>query len=488
MGVSSLPLYENLLLLRKPIMFLAAEGIPGLPDLTQPTELIQFGAQALRTFLFLAGLVGVLGLAIALLSFSLFSLRRDQPEHAIFIGEWVVRYSALLRGLQHTVLVLILLVGGFFLCSTLSNRYHFWEQARVAKVAESVAGDRLEQSAPQLRYVVREPYSYNRQVGNSLVRVEETRTANRFLSLNGSQIQVTIEQTSDPQKNDRAIYLVDFSADYQAVNRLKEGENFFFEVPPPNGYSLLQNFKVEQNGTRLLPNNPGEYSFPIRLQPGEETRFRVTYQVQGGPRWVYNANGQLLSNFRLSVLANFPGADFASGIVPSETKAEGKGTRFTWVFNDNVSALNPFGVFTATGRIRNTGILPRLLLLAPAVFLWWLLLLYLSLPMNLRDVAIAGGIFFAAILALTYLSRIVNAQFAWIALSLVLLALAWGLGANLRTSLAALICTIAGAVLPVLGLLVPYSGLTLSLAGLLSATWLAARNWYGGYKLNQPAR
>lgn len=458
-----------------------AQGIPGLPDLTQPTELMQFGKQILRTFLILAGLVGVLGIAIALLSFS---LRRDESERAIFIGEWVLRYSALLRGLQHAALVLILLVGGLFLCSTLGTRYHFWEQARVAQIAASVSGERLEQSAPQVRYVVQEPYSYNTQVGNRIVRVQETRSLNRFLALNGSQIQVKINQIPDPQKQGRAIYLLDFNADYQVVNRLKASENFFFEISPPNGYSLLQNFKVERNGTRLQPTNPSEYSFPFRLQSGEESRFRVTYQVQGAPRWVYSASGQLLSNFRLTVLANFPGADFASGVVPTESKQEGRGTQFTWVFDDNVSVLNPFGVFTATSPIRNTGILPRLLILAPALFLWWLLLLYLSLPMSLRDVAIAGGIFFACLLALTYLSRLVDAQLAWAAISLVLLALAWGLGSNRRASLAAIIGTIAGAVLPVFGLLVPYSGLVLSLAGLLSAVWLAVRNWYNFYPLN----
>ncbi|MHC5830029.1 MAG: hypothetical protein ACYT04_82400, partial [Nostoc sp.] len=118
-------------------------------DLTHPIELVQFGTQALKASLLLVFLVVALGVAIALISFS---LRRNQPEQVIMIGEWVVRYSQLLRGLQHLTLILVLLVPGFFLCSTLSNRYHYWEQARVAQVAESVAGEKLEQSAPQVRY------------------------------------------------------------------------------------------------------------------------------------------------------------------------------------------------------------------------------------------------------------------------------------------------------------------------------------------------
>lgn len=467
-------------------MFQAAQGIPGLPDLTHPNELMQFASQVVKASLVLALLVAVLGIAIALVSFS---LKRDEPEQAIFIGDWVVRYSLLLRGLQHLALVLILLVGGFFLCSTLGNRYHHWEQARVAQVAQSVAGERLEQSAPQVRYVIQEPYTYDKYVDGKTVRVRENRDISRQLTLTGSQVQVGIDQISDPQQKGRSIYRVDFSGDYQVTNKLNETQQFFFEVPPPNGYSLLQSFKVEREGTRLQQKNPGDYGFPFRLQPGEETKFRVTYKATGGPRWVYNANGQLLSNFRLSALANFPGADFASGIVPTEgPKAEGQGTRFTWAFDDNVSVLNPFGVFTATETITNTGIIPRLLLLAPGVFLWWVLLLYLSLPMSMKNVAIAGGVFFASLLALTYMSRIMNAPLSWTLLSIVLLTLAWGLGASKRASLAAVICTIAGAVMPILGLLLPISGLTLSLAGLLCAVWLAVRNWYGFFNLNQDTR
>lgn len=132
----------------------SAQGIPGLPDLTHANELIQFGTHLLKASLLLVFLVVALGVAIALLSFA---LRRNQQQQDILIGEWAVSYSQLLRGLQHLTLVLILLVGGFFLCSTLSNRYHHWEQAKVAQVAQSVAGEKLEQIGPQIRYITEEP-------------------------------------------------------------------------------------------------------------------------------------------------------------------------------------------------------------------------------------------------------------------------------------------------------------------------------------------
>jgi hypothetical protein len=177
----------------------------------------------------------------------------------------------------------------------------------------------------------------------------------------------------------------------------------------------------------------------------------------------------------LTVLADFPKADFASGIVPTEIKVEGRGTRFTWMFEDNVSVQNPFGVFTATQRIRNTGILPRLLLLAPGILLWWLLLLYLSVPMRLQDVAIASAVFFACFLSLTYASRLLDAKFAWGLLLPILFVFAWGLGTRRRTRWGAVVVTFSGAVLPVFGFLVSYTGLTLGIAGLISAGWLMVR-------------
>ncbi|AFZ55819.1 hypothetical protein H6G54_26885 [Anabaena cylindrica FACHB-243] len=457
----------------------SAQGIPGLPDLTHPHELVQFGTQVFQGSLLLIFLIVALGVAIALISFS---LRRNTTEQAVFFGEWSIRYSQLLRGLQHLALILILLITGFFLFSTLSNRYHHWEQAKIAQVAESVAGDKLEQSAPQIRYITEEPYSYTTQVDGKIVKVNDKQKVTRYLTLAGSQIQVTIDQSVNVQ-NSSVIYNTDYTADYKVINPLSDIDNFFFEAPPPEGYSLLKSYKVERDGMRLKQINPGDYGFPFRLKPGEETTLKVTYQAIGGSRWVYNAANQILSQFRLIAIANFRNADFASGIVPNNIKVDGNSTQFTWTFDENVSVKNPFGVFTSTQPIKNTGIIPRLLLLAPGLFLWWILLLYLSLPMNLKNVAIAGAIFFACLLTLTYMARVINAELAWTMIASIFLILTYGLGSNRHTSLAAIICTIAGAILPIFGLLIPFSGLTLSLAGLLSVAWLAVLHWYGWYRL-----
>ena len=458
-------------------MYPSFEGIPNLPDLTHANELMQFGSEIINRFGQLAIFLLFLGIVIAVLNWS-FSKKPLSDNSDRGLSGWVEGYLLFLQKLPHIFLVLVFLVGGFFLCSTLANRYHNWEQARIATVAKSVSGDRLEQPAPKIRYVVEEPYTYTRWVEDKLVRIEDKRKVNRFMTLAESQIDVTINQTTAADTGSW-IYSIDFDAEYLAVNQLQETRDFFFEIPPPYGYRLLQDFRVEQDGNRLAQVNPGDYGFPFRLGAGEETSFRVAYKAVGAPRFVYEPGGQLLSNFRLTALANFPKADFASGILPTETTEERIGTRFTWVFEDNVSVRNPFGVFTATDTVRNTGIMPRLLLLAPALFLWWIMLLYLSVPLSLRDVAMLGGIFFACLLSLTYLSRLIDVKLAWTGISLLLLVLVWGLGSGRRSRLAAEIATIAGGVVPVWGLIVPASGLTLSLAGLLCVTWLAALHWYG---------
>ena len=462
-------------------MSVDAKGIPGLPDLTHPQELLQFGTQLLQSSLLLFFLIIALGVAIALISFS---LRRYPTEQAVFFGQWSIRYSQLLQGLQHLALIVILLVTGFFLSSTLSNRYHYWEQAKVSQVAASVAGDRLEQISPQVRYITEEPYVYTTQINGKIVKVNDKQKVTRYLTLASSEIQVNINQSVDVQ-NRSSIYQTDYTANYKVINQLNDINSFFLEVPPPNGSSILRDYKVERDGTRLKQTNNDNYSFPFRLEPGQETTFKVTYKADGGPRWVYSATNQLLSKFRLVAIANFSNADFASGITPDNIKVDGKSTQFTWIFAENVAVKNPFGVFTSTKPIGKTGIIPRLLLLAPALFLWWILLLYLSLPMTLKNVAIAGGIFFACLLTLTYLSRVINAELAWLMIALILLALSYGLGTNRRVSLAAIICTISGVVLPVFGLLIPFSGLTLSIAALLSAVWLAVLHWYGWYNLRE---
>ncbi len=83
-------------------MFAAnTQGIPEIPDLTHPSELVQLGSYLFQGSLVLVFLVLALGLAIAILSFV---VRRQPQEQTAFLAEWAIQYSQLLRGLQHFAL------------------------------------------------------------------------------------------------------------------------------------------------------------------------------------------------------------------------------------------------------------------------------------------------------------------------------------------------------------------------------------------------
>jgi hypothetical protein len=448
-----------------------AQGIPMLPDLTQPQQILQFGSQLLGFFLVLAILVLGLGIVLALLNFSL----RADPESTSLNRQWTEYYRQILSALPHGLLVISLILIGFLMFSTLANRYHNWEQARISKISATLEGDRLEQTAPLIRYIIQETYTAGKLVDGNYIEEQKTRNVDRYLTLANTNVQVKLDRIVNPQTFKTA-YNSNFAAEYKVVNTLSDSQTFYFESPPPSGYSLLQNFRVERDGKRLTQINSGDYGFPFELNPSQESKFKVTYQSSGGAKWIYSTNGKSLSGFRLDATTTFPDAEFASGIIPTEIEAEANGKRFSWIFEDNVTVQNPFGVFSTIGAIRNVGILPRLLFLAPALFLWWLLLLYFSVPMSLLQVAIAGGCFFASLLALTYASRLVDASLAWSIFSLVSLAAIWRYGGDRRITLSVIICTIAGMILPVLGLLVPYSGILLSLAGLMSMAWLLLKN------------
>lgn len=449
-------------------------SIPSIPDLTHPNELIEFASGMIKGLTQLAIFLTAMGVILSLMNWSV--KKRGEGISIPLLRTALEQYVKWLQMLPHFILIVLVITSGFFLCSTLANRYHNWEQQRITQIATTVAGERLEQTAPRIRYEIEEPFTDYRYVEGKTIEVKSTRIVSRWMTLAGSKIDVKINQTTSPDTK-QWIYSVDFVGDYQVKNQLQGISEFFFEVPPPYGYLLLQDFQVEQNGKPLVQVNPGDYGFAFKLAPGETTNFKVSYQAQGAPRWVYQPGDQLLSNFQLTVLTQFANAEFA-GAVPTVTKEAGENRQLSWVYEGNISVKNPLGVFTATSPVRNTGVIPRLLLLAPGIFLGWIILLYLSLPLTLRDIMIIAGLFFACLLTLTYSSRFIDAKLAWMLISPLLLFAVWGLGNNRQASLVAIICTISGAILPVLGLLVPYSGITLSLAGLLSGIWLAVQHWY----------
>jgi hypothetical protein len=446
-----------------------------LPDLTQPQSIDRLASQLPLAIAIFAILAIGLGAGMALFNFS---LRNHAQTGNVAIGEWMVRSAQLVRGLQQILLVAIILLAGLGFCSTLANRQQNWEQAQVAQKTPTIAsGELIEQSSPQVSYTSQEPYVYTTELGGKLVKVQDKKDVTRQSSVSGSNLQVTIAPIqNNPSTNHN--YAIDFKGDYQITNPIGTTDRFVFQIEPPKGYSLLQNFSVERDGKRLTATNP------LQIAPGNISKLRVSYRAQGSPQWVYSAKDGSLANFQMTIATKVPRLNVVNGIVPTQIAGSGDNRVFTWAFNQNASVQKPFGVAVSNPVAAQTGMLPMLLLLAPGIFLWWVLLLCLSIPMRLQDIAIAGFSFFTGMFALTYLSRIADPLSVWGGISIALLLLVWGLGrGNWRVSLAAVICTIAGVIIPVFGFSIGSRGIVLSIAGLLSIVWLAVRNWYGWYQL-----
>jgi hypothetical protein len=192
-------------------MLLLTEGIPSIPDLTHPQELLQFGQQLLQLSQWLILLLAGFGVVIAIVNFS---YRSDRPT---WLNAEMAGFGQLLQGIRHGLLVVAILISGFFLCSTLANRYHHWEQDKITQVASSVAGERVEQLAPQVRYTVEEPYTTITYINGKPTEVEKLQKVDRFLSPSASQAEVKLTQVTDPATL-RFIYQSEFSSNYQVTN------------------------------------------------------------------------------------------------------------------------------------------------------------------------------------------------------------------------------------------------------------------------------
>lgn len=455
----------------------------GLADFTQPQYLDRVTNQLpLSIAIFVVLAIGLTA-ALALYNFSL----RTALGNNVVVGDWTIHSTQLVRGLQQLLLIALMLLLGFGLCSTLAARQQRWEQSRVANKNIPAATEFIQQSSPQVTYANLEPYTYTTQLDGKLVKVEDKKAVTRQSSVSSSNLLVSIApaRINAGEGNN---HLIDFSGDYQITNSVNTTDKFVFQISPPKGYALLQNFSIEQDGKKLTRTNPNDYRFPLRIAPGSISKLRVTYRVQGSPQWVYSAKDGSLSNFRMAISTKIPRLNAISGVVPTKISRNGDRRVFSWAFNRNASVRKPFGVSVTPPVIEQAGKLPLLLLLAPAIFLWWLLLLCFSLPMQLQNIAISGCVFFASMFSLTYFSRSVDPLYIWSWITIGLLCLVWGLGrGNWRISLVAVICTILGVVFPVYSCLMGSRGVLLSITALLSVIWLVARNWYGWYPLTPTA-
>jgi hypothetical protein len=446
------------------------------PDLTQPEYVNRLlSGWPLALAVFTLAIVGIT-LASAILALA----DRSRSSDRVAVGDLSFEIDRLLKLLYHAALVSMLVGGGWIISGSLAQRYQQWEQAKIDRVAPAATGELIQQTSPQISYTTTQPYTYTTELEGKLVKVQDNKPITKTTKVNGSNLQVTVNP-----RPEKGLYAIDFRGDYQVSTPIDATDRAVFQFSPPTGYSLLQNLTVTQAGKQIIPAGTKGDRFPLVVATkGTVENLRVTYRALGSPQWVYAAKDGALANFRLNLATQVPGSTFVSSIPPTKTTKKGGQQILTWAFDRNTAVQKPFGIAVVEPVASATGLMPLLLTIAPAILLWWLLLLYFSIPMSVKNVAVCGAIFFAAILALAYLSRLMPGVLAWTLLSLGWLGLVWGLGkGHKRVSTAAIICTLLGAIVPIFGCLTGYRGLTASLAGILSVLWLALRNWYDWYSL-----
>ncbi len=468
----------------------AVNGIPEIPDVTQPDRLsLIINGAPLGILVFCAILIG-LGVALALINFS---IKPQQESSMVAMGDWIVRYSDLIRSLRHVAVVFAILVISALVCSTVANRYHIWEQSAFPRAAATAK--QIEQISPQIRYTVKEPYNYSENVNGKVIKVRDEKDLTRLLPVNSSNIKVNINK-SKVRSAERWIYTTNFLGEYEVRNITPGSVEFLLTMAPPKGAYIVQGYSVEQDGRRISANSAGEYDYRIQIAPNSTTQLKTSYQAQGAPRWLYATKGELLSKFQLAIETNFNNINSANGLIPSSIEKRNPGKTFTWVLPDNAAIPYPIGASAPNSLPAQVGVIPKVILFAPAIWLWWLIMLYLSVPMRIKDILISAGVAVTSILTLAYVMRLFKTEITavhatpeivWPVIAILLLASAWGLGKNFRTSLAAITCTISGMILPVLAMLTTYQESILSLAALLSVMWLVVMNWYGWYKLEGTA-
>jgi hypothetical protein len=459
---------------------LPANSLPKLPDLTQTNQLIAIANNFGLGLLVLALLAIGLGMALALINFG---LKPKQASAVAVLDRWTIRYTELLQLLQTTALIAILSVGLFLCCGTLANRYQVWEQSKFGTPVATSA--RIEQAAPQIEYTATEPYSYNTQLDGKVVKVQDSKAVKKIMLPSASNLRLKMMATEN--KN---VAEIDFAGDYQIRNTSSATDNstLILQMRPPQGLGVVKNFTVQKDGQRVLPQQGNDYNFPLTIAPGATSQIQVNYRGQGAPSWLYRTQGQLLSKLQLAVETDLKNVDSIGGLMPTQVENKGSNKLLTWVFGDNAAVDRPFGAGATVMVDRQSGILPGLLSIAPALWLWWLALLLMAMPLGLRDITASAGVFLALTSALTYGSRLIRTdwvlpyltpQTLWLGMTASIAILGISLARRRQVAANVALAALVGLVLPVFGLLGQYRGPIIGMAALMSIGWLATPRWYG---------
>lgn len=434
------------------------------PDLTHPTEWLSAWGQLLHGGGWLLAAIIAFGLVLAALAWA---TRRDGGSVAETAS---AGYAQLIAQLPRAGLAGGLVLVAVLACGTLANRAHHDEQRARASILASYPDEKMIQAAPRFGHLETVNYKRRVLVDKKFVEVDNFVREDRKHFLTASDVRAEIHGIKDPVRAGRERFAVTFSATYKVANPLDREQQFYFDITGPQAASVVHELAISAAGRPLSPQAEGGERYWLTLPAKGQQDLTFKYRAEGVPRWVYDASAERLSNFKLTIVNDLGNARFASGVAPTTRASTQLGDEMTWAYPVNATITEPLGIFTAAGELPMAGLLPRWLLLAPALLGGWLLVLAFTTRLKARDLLLAGTLFASAVLVTYVLGRVMPPAVAFLLGGAVVLFLADSLDDD---GLRARIVTLLALVLPGLAFAMPYAAPVLALAMVALAAWLA---------------
>lgn len=293
------------------------------------------------------------------------------------------------------------------------------------------------QQAPSLRFrwrteVLRE--QTEQQDGKTkLVRVRETLEHEKPVSAASSSVAVALDL--DPRLKGLiwyALYDVRFDGRYRYVHDEPERGALAIEFKFPDAAGIYDDFVLVVNGVeRPEARRPSEGAvrLEVPVAPGEVVEYAVGYRSRGLDAWVYQPGeaAASLRDFTMAITTDFDAIDFAPSTMSPSTKARvGDGWRLDWRFRQVVTGQG-IGLSMPT-RLQPGELASALSFSAPiSLFFFFLVVFVLATLRGLEihpvNYLFLGGAFFAFHLLFAYLVDHVAVVPAFVAASVVSVAL-----------------------------------------------------------------
>lgn len=435
------------------------------PDLTHPAEWLHAGALALQGGAWAIMAFGCLGLVLAALAFALRRGEAPNPLDGVVAG-----YSQILAAIPHAALAVGLVVASVAACGTLAKRAHHWEQNARADLLAAYPDYKMIQVAPIFGRSEEVVWTTKAIRDKKEVDVRQSRVDWYTHHLAGTDVKARILRKPDPVDAKKERFGVAFDGTWQLVSPLSRPSKFYVDLPVTSNAGIVSDFSLYLDDKLLSPESDGAARYWFELPANGKGALHMKYNAEGVPRWVYDTVGAKLTAFTLAIEHDLANATYASGVAPTKADSWDHGDRITWAFPGNAAISEPLGLFTTAGKLPMAGILPRWLLLAPALLAGWLAVLAIAIRPTFRGYASAGVLFGAAVLVTAAGGRMMSPIWPWLLAGLSVAFLAAALSSDKPRE--AQLATLFALVVPGVALAMPYAGVGLAIAGTALATWL----------------